>query len=304
MGRSVIILASEPSTIRATAFQVQALSILSLMTGLAYLAAGACLALGFFHARAGLRYLGAVLGIAAVLSHAVTLWLNMATPLGWDVNFLNSLSLAAWMIVAVLLLGSVRMRSLEAGIIAFPGAALMVWLQWLAQPSPMILGRLSPMLEVHVFSSLLAYSLLSIAAINAILVASQDYMLRHPRPLRQLELLPPLSTVETLMFRLILGGWLVLSMSLLTGLVYLDDLMAQHLAHKTVLSILSWLLFGLLLGGRWWFGWRGRRAVNWALTAMVVLALAYFGSRLVLEMILDRSWSGPADSLVSLMLST
>lgn len=274
------------------------LSILSLLTGLVYLAAGTCLALGFFHTRVTLRRLGAVLGVLAMLLHAAVLWLSMATPLGWDVNFLNSLSLAAWVIVLVMLLGSIRMRNLEAGIIAFPGAALVVWLQWLTAPSPMILGRWSAMLEVHVFSSLLAYSLLSIAAINAILVAIQDYMLRHPRPLRQLELLPPLSTIETIMFRLILSGWLILSLSLLTGLVYVDDLMAQHLAHKTVLSILSWLLFGLLLGGRWWFGWRGRRAVNWALAAMIALALAYFGSRLVLELILDRSWSGPAQSLI------
>ncbi len=278
------------------------LSYLPLLTGLAYLGAGISLALGFFHAHARLRYLGAAFGFGAMLAHAAILWFSMATPLGWDVNFLNSLSLAAWMIVVVMLLGSMGFRNLEAGIIAFPGAALVVWLQWLAAPPPMMLGRLSPMLELHVFSSLLAYSLLSIAALNAILVAAQDYMLRHPRPLRRLELLPPLSTVEKIMFRLILSGWLLLSLSLLTGLVYIDDLMAQHLAHKTVLSVLSWLLFGLLLGGRWWFGWRGRKAVNWALAAMATLALAYFGSRLVLEVILDRSWSGPAESLARMLV--
>lgn len=276
-------------------------SILPLLTGLAYLAAGTVLALGFFHASAGVRRLGAGLGLLGALLHAIVLWHGLATPMGWDINFINTLSLAAWMIVIVLLLGSVRLRHLEAGIIAFPGAALLVWLQWLAAPSPMILGHLSLTLEVHVFSSLLAYSLLSIAAINAILVATQDYLLRHPRPLRQLELLPPLSTIETVMFRLILTGWIILTLSLLTGLVHVEDLLAQHLAHKTVLSILSWLLFGLLLGGRWWFGWRGRKAVNWALAAMAVLALAYFGSRLVLELILDRSWSGPAQSLISLL---
>ncbi|MCC5864578.1 MAG: cytochrome c biogenesis protein CcsA [Wenzhouxiangella sp.] len=266
---------------------------MSAITGLAYLAAGLALALGFFHAHLMVRRLGAALALLAALGHATTLWLQVIGPLGYDVNFLNSLSLASLLIVLVLLLSSLRVRNLEAGIIAFPGAALCVWLNWLVDPAPMVLTQVSPMLEVHVFSSLLAYSLLSIAAINAVFLAIQDHLLRHPRPLRQLELLPPLSTLEIMMFRLILGGWLVLSLSLLTGLMFVDDLMAQHLAHKTVLSLMSWLLFGLLLGGRWWFGWRGRRAVNWTLLAMLTLALAYFGSKLVLEVILDRSWSGP-----------
>lgn len=266
---------------------------MSAVTGLVYLAAGMALALGFFHARLIVRRIGAALALLAALGHAMTLWLQVVGPLGYDVNFLNSLSLASLLIVLVLLLSSLRVRNLEAGIIAFPGAALCVWLNWLVDPAPMVLTQMSPMLEVHVFSSLLAYSLLSIAAINAVFLAIQDHLLRHPRPLRQLELLPPLSTLEIMMFRLILGGWLVLSLSLLTGLMFVDDLMAQHLAHKTVLSLMSWLLFGLLLGGRWWFGWRGRRAVNWTLAAMLTLALAYFGSKLVLEVILDRSWSGP-----------
>jgi ABC-type uncharacterized transport system permease subunit len=66
-----------------------------------------------------------------------------------------------------------------------------------------------------------------------------------------------------------------------------------------VLSILSWLLFGGLLVGRWWFGWRGRRAVNWTLAAMLVLVLAYFGSKLVLEVFLDRTWTSPLASVQS-----
>jgi ABC-type uncharacterized transport system permease subunit len=273
---------------------VQAVSLIPILTGLTYLAAGLCLALGFFHAREGLRRLAIALAVLALLGHAVTLWTGMVTPAGWDVNFIHTLSLASMMVVVVLLLTSIRSPMLETGIIALPGAALCVWLQWLTEPAALILAQASVTLEVHIFSSLLAYSLLSIAAITAILLAIQDYLLRHPRTIRQLELLPPLTVLETLMFRLILSGWLVLSLSLLTGLMFVDDLLAQHLVHKTVLSSTSWLLFGLLLIGRWWLGWRGRRAIHWTLIAMFVLGLGYFGSKLVLEVVLDRTWTTPS----------
>ena len=266
----------------------------ALLTGLVYLAAGALLALGYYHSRRSLRQAAIGLAVLAFLGHALTLWHYMSTPAGFDVSFLNTLSLAFLMIVGVLLATSLRSSMLEAGIIAFPGAAFFVWLQSLVPLRPLILADLEPVLALHVFSSLLAYGLLGIAAINAILLAIQGRLLRQPRPLRQLEMLPPLTLLETLMFRLITAGWLVLTLSLVTGLLFVENLLAQHLAHKTLLSIVSWVLFGLLLTGRWWRGWRGRRAIGWTLTAMLVLVLAYFGSKLVLEILLSRTWStGP-----------
>ena len=255
-----------------------------------YLTAGGLMALGYYRSAPTLRKLGTAAAVVAALLHANVIWQAMATPLGWDVNFVHTLSLGALVIVAVLLLTSPWSRTVESGIIAFPGAALCLALQWLLAPEPLVLTEMSPMLELHVFTSLLAYSLLSIAAINALMLAAQDYALRHPRPLRQLELLPPLAVIETVMFRLIGAGWLVLTVSLATGLVFVDNLFDQHLVHKTALSLLSWILFTALLVGRHWMGWRGRRAVNWTLAAMAVLALAYFGSKLVLEVFLDRSW--------------
>ncbi len=267
--------------------------LISLLTGLCYLGSGLWLALGFFHGRRGWRRVGLALAIIAVPGHVLLVWQAMRTPLGWDVNFVNNLALAALIIVLVLLGSSLRSRMIEAGIIAFPGAALSVFLIWLAPLDPLVLGYLNRTLELHVFSSLLAYGLLSIAALTAILLAAQDHLLRHRRPLRQLELLPPLTVLERLLFRMIAVGWLLLSLSLATGLMFLDDLFAQHLAHKTILSLASWLLFGLLLLGRWWLGLRGRVAVRMTLIAMATLVLAYFGSKLVLEVILDRSWSSP-----------
>jgi len=100
--------------------------------------------------------------------------------------------------------------------------------------------------------------------------------------------LPPLFSMEMWLFRMIFVGWVFLSLSLASGLVFLEDLFAQHLVHKTVLSILAWIMFSVLLFGRWRFGWRGSRALAWTTGGFVSLVLAYFGSKLVLEVILQR----------------
>ncbi|MFW5926456.1 MAG: cytochrome C assembly family protein [Wenzhouxiangella sp.] len=274
---------------------MDATALLSFLAIILYLAVGFGLALGYFHANRGILAISTVGAVFALVVHGVEIWMVMDTPAGWDVNFLNTLSLSAWAIGLVLLVTGVWARTIEAGIIIFPGTALCLALQWLTGIEPLLLGELSTVLEAHVVTSLLAYSLLGIAAIHALMLAFQDYALRHPRPIRQLEMLPPLAVIETVMFRLIAVGWIVLTASLVTGLTYLENLFAQHLAHKTFLSLLSWVLFGLLLGGRWWYGWRGRRAVHWTLAAMAVLLLAYFGSKLVLEVFLDRSWMMPPE---------
>lgn len=273
-------------------------SLIALAAGLLYIAAGIVLARAFFINHGSLRLAGILLAAVAVLGHAAFTWLEIVSELGWDVNFINILSLAALLIAAVLLLTSLGSRALEAGVLVFPGAAALLWLQWLAQPPAMNLDHMPAMLQFHILTALLAFSMLTIAAVNAIMLWIQDYLLRTPRPISQLELLPPLVVLEQLMFRLILAGWLLLTLALGAGLYFVYDLLSQHLMHKTVLSVISWLLFGALLTARWWLGWRGRRAVNWTLVAMGFLLLAYFGSRFVLEQVLDRSWSRMALSAV------
>lgn len=273
-------------------------SLIALCAGLLYMAAGGVLARAFFLNHRSLRLAGIGLAALAVVGHAAVAWIKIVTDAGWDVNFLNVLSLAALLVCLVLLLTSIGARALEAGVLVFPGAALMLWLQWLSKPDPIFLGHMPAMLQMHIMTALLAFSLLGIAAANAILLWVQDYLLRTPRPIAQLEMLPPLIVLEQLMFRLILSGWLLLTLALGAGLSFVYDLLGQHLMHKTVLSVLSWLLFGLLLAARWWLGWRGRRAVNWTLIATMLLVLAYFGSRFVLELMLDRTWSRSAMSAI------
>ena len=100
---------------------------------------------------------------------------------------------------------------------------------------------------------------------------------------------PPLVLVERLLFQLIAVGFALLTATLLTGVLFVEDLFAQHLVHKTVLSIAAWLVFGTLLLGRWRRGWRGRRAVNLTLAGMALLVLGFVGSKFVLELVLQRA---------------
>jgi len=277
--------------------------LIELLTMLAYLCAGAGLAMGFVGARPGLRVLGVCLAALALVGHGYVLWSTVRVSGGWDVNFLNTLSFSAWTVALVLLISSIRHGLLEAGILVFPGAACCVAIAELVTIKPLVFSEPSLELELHVFSSLFAYCLLSLAALNAIVLAVQDSLLRRPRSIRQLEMLPPLNVLEKLMFRLVAAGLLVLSISLISGFLFVDDLMAQHLAHKTILSLISWLLFALLLLGRWRYGLRGRQAIYFTLIAMFVLVLGYFGSKLVLEILLDRSWSTPGDGSALVLLS-
>jgi ABC-type uncharacterized transport system permease subunit len=94
--------------------------------------------------------------------------------------------------------------------------------------------------------------------------------------------------MESLLFQMIATGYALLTLALVTGILFLEDIFAQHLVHKTVLSIIAWLVFGILLWGRWRFGWRGRVAIRWTIGGFIFLMLAYFGSKFVLELVLNR----------------
>ena len=143
-------------------------------------------------------------------------------------------------------------------------------------------------MKFHVLSSVIAYSMFALAAVQVILLAIQDRALRGHKVAGFVRSLPPLQTMEALLFQMIALGFIILSFSLLTGAIYITDVFAQHLAHKTVLSIIAWLVFAILLWGRWKFGWRSRKAFAWTLGGFIVLGLAYPVTKFILEIILNR----------------
>lgn len=227
------------------------------------------------------------LGLAtlAVLAHAGVL-LGMHRG-ALDLHFFAALSLVACVVSALTLLVNLSRPVAALGVAVFPLTAVLLAVDsFLAPPTvPMAMGW---QIKLHVTVALVAFSLLSIAAVLAIGLAVQERGLRHRQFGPWLRALPPLTLTETLLFRVIGAGFALLTLTLVTGVLFVGNLFGQHLVHKTVLSIVAWLVFGVLLYGRWRFGWRGRRAVNLTLVGMAVLVLAFFGSKFVLELVLHR----------------
>jgi ABC-type uncharacterized transport system permease subunit len=161
-----------------------------------------------------------------------------------------------------------------------------VLLAWLFPGHGTVLVSGEGILITHILLSILAYGILTIAAFQAGLLGLQNYQLKHKHPTRFIRTFPPLQTMERLLFQFLLCGELLLTLALITGFVFLDNMFAQDVAHKTLLSCLAWIVFGILLWGRHFRGWRGNNAIRWTLAGFLLLALAYFGSKLVSEFFL------------------
>ncbi len=229
-----------------------------------------------------------LLGGLAVTLHALVLYQSMITPLGLNLGIFNAASLIAWVIALLLLLSLPRQPIDNLTIILFPLAALTIGLEGYFHTERIFSEETEWGVRLHIFFSIFAYSFLSISALQALFLALQNYKLHHKHPGWVMRKLPPMQVMETLLFQMIALGFGLLSLSLFSGIVFLDDLFAQHLVHKTVLSILAWCVFAVLLWGRIRYGWRGRTAIRWNLSGFIVLMVAYFGSKLVLELILHR----------------
>jgi ABC-type uncharacterized transport system permease subunit len=145
-------------------------------------------------------------------------------------------------------------------------------------------------LAFHVAMATTAFAFLTIGAVLAVAQVVVARKLRSRQPLGWLKILTPIESVESGCFHSIRAGFAVLTLALVTGAFFVDNLFAQHLVHKVVLAIIAWIVFGILLFGRWRFGWRGRQALRWTLAGYVLLGLSYFGSKLILENVLGKHW--------------
>ncbi len=228
-----------------------------------------------------------VFGALAVLGHIAIHAIAWRASGGPDMHFFAALSLVTLVMAALTTAAAWRQQLQTLGVVVYPLAAAMLALyhfygHYHAQ-------NLDWHLQLHAWLALFAYATLSLAALLAIMLWFQERALRQRRIEGWLRALPPLTQLEQLLFHSIGAGFALLTLVLVTGVLFVDNLLTQHLWHKTVLSALSWLVFGWLLFGRWRYGWRGQRAVKFTLSAMALLLLAFFGSKFVLELILHRT---------------
>ncbi|KTC32266.1 cytochrome C assembly protein [Pseudomonas sp. ABAC21] len=193
------------------------------------------------------------LGGLALVAHVASLLTHLMTPIGLGLDFFSAASLIAAAVIGLTLIACTRIPVENLLVLLFPLGMLTV-----------LLAQFAPTGTVQVIDEepgILSHILLSI-------------------------LFPPLQTMESLLFGFLWAGWTLLSLSLISGWLFVENLFAQHLVHKTLLACLAWVVFSVLLWGRNRLGWRGHKAIRWTLAGFCLLMLAYFGSKLVREYIL------------------
>lgn len=203
----------------------------------------------------------------------------------------NAVSAILWLTVLIYWLGNFFYRLDGLHALVLPVAAAAVLLP-VAFPSARPLPNTELLaFKIHLLIAMAAYSLFTIASLHVLLMALLERRLHDGTLPQALRRLPPLLAMEALLFRIIWAGFILLTLTLASGVVFSEELFgrAARLNHKTVFGVLSWFVFALLLGGRAIYGWRGRIAVRWTLAGFLMLVLAYVGSKFVLEVILGRA---------------
>lgn len=227
------------------------------------------------------------LTLIALASQGLSLLWLIRTPQGFALNFNAAASLVMWLTSLLFLLAQLKRPVQSLGLFIIPLTLLSLIIQLLPQPTSTAIS-LHNGLGFHVVSSLLAYSMLTLAAFQALLLSIQNYYLHKRQKNIILTSLPPLLDMEELLFNIIKIGVLLLTLGLLSGFIYLHDLFAQHVAHKTVLSIIAWLIFTTLLIGHWHYGWRGRLVVRWTLIGSIILMIGFLGSKFIIEYLVTK----------------
>lgn len=206
-------------------------------------------------------------------------------------GFSTALSLMLWLAVLIYWVESFHARLEGLQPLVLPLAAICALLPALFPGQHLLTNVTSAMFRIHFFIAMVAYSLFTLAALHAIIMAVAERRLHRGELTQPLASLPPLLTMESLLFRLIAIAFALLTLTLASGIAFSETVFGKALSfnHKTLFSIISWLIFAALLIGRHAWGWRGRKALRWTLAGFVALLFAYVGSRFVLEVVLGRA---------------
>ncbi len=229
--------------------------------------------------------------LAALTLHGLTLSQELFGEGGMRFGFSLALSLMLWLALVLYWIESFYARMEGLQMLGLPLAAVCVMLPVLFPGQRLLFNVDSLAFRTHFLIAMLAYSLFTLAALHALLMAVAEKRLHSGRVSPLMVSLPPLMTMESMLFRLIHVAFLLLTLTVISGVFFAELLFGKPLPldHKTIFAIIAWFIFAALLLGRHLRGWRGRQALRWTLAGFVALMLAYVGSRFVIEVILGRA---------------
>ena len=222
-----------------------------------------------------------------VLAHGFTCLFLINTPEGINFGLLAILPLIAWLLTLFIILASLRQPVENLFLFVLPFSVLSLLLAIFSTANAVTPAKFDNGLVIHILTSIAAYSMLAMSACQSLLLAFQERSIRTKESIAMIRVLPPLETMEALLFQILALGFVLLTVAIGSGFLFLDDMFAQHIVHHTVLSSISWLAYGSLLAGHHLLGWRSSTAIRWSLTAFTLLVLGYLGSKFVIEFLLN-----------------
>lgn len=233
------------------------------------------------------QFISLLLGTSAVALHSIVTLDYIFQDKQILLGFFNTASLILCFIVMGLLVFSAKKPLQTIFLFIYPISALSIFAAFFFHETHQAFSPTGGGIFIHIILSIIAYSVFSIAAIQAILIYIQNNNLKKRNNTILMRNLPPLLTMENLLFEMIWSGTALLALAITFGFIFVDDLFAQHLAHKSVLSILALIIFSTLLAGRALYGWRGLTASKWTLWGSSILMIGFLGSKLVFEWLIN-----------------
>ncbi|HSN19577.1 MAG TPA: cytochrome c biogenesis protein CcsA [Usitatibacter sp.] len=267
-----------------------------LLSGMAWRAARPALAAGGAGPAQDGRLETVFVPVALVLN-GMLLYRSIVHADGLDLSVGNGVAMLVWLTVLIYWLAGLAFRGL-AGILGLmaPIAFCAVVLQATVMNVHHVVNYGGdPLFALHFAIAMLAYALFFVATVHALVMLAEEKWLHRGVLPPFIRTLPPLLEMESLLFRILLAAFVLLTLTVVSGLFFSEELFGKPftLTHKNVFAILSWFIFGGLLAGHYFRGWRGRTAVYWTLAGFTALMLAYIGSKAVLELILKRGLTSP-----------
>ena len=225
------------------------------------------------------------LALPAVVLHGIAAWYVVDSAAGLNMGLYSAACLTTFILSALVLTSSIVAPLQNLFLFVFPLSTLGLLAGITMSSNFTPITSISRELLIHILLSVLAYTVLLFAACQSLVLRIQEKALRDKRDISVLKMLPPLQTMENLLFQWLLVGVVLLTAAIGSGFVFLDNMFGQPL-HHTVLSIASWVAFTTLLIGRARFGWRGATATRWTLAGFALLLLGYLGSKFVVEVLI------------------